>query len=67
MRDQTDPLAEPIPDFAKADPGRELYVSFRSSTQVLASVIVGLRNEGPAGTSAEVDLCERPVLLASPG
>jgi hypothetical protein len=47
---------EPIPDFAKADLGRELHVSFRSSSQVLASAIAGLRNQGPTGTSAEVSL-----------
>lgn len=47
---------EPIPGFAEADPGREVHVTFRSSTHMLASAIAGLRNEGPAGTSAEVSL-----------
>jgi hypothetical protein len=46
----------PPTNVAAAGAGRELHVSFRSSTTVLASATAGLRNEGPAGSSAEVSL-----------
>jgi len=52
----TRPPCAQLNPFRGAGPGRELHVSFRSSTGLLASAVAGLRNEGPTGTSAEVSL-----------